>query len=108
MSPSPRVTNYAIAAKADRSVVTRLIGGPDVWEMVRAVRSARAAELEMSPDKVIALVAETSGVAEHLVRAAVDYWADYPDDVDAWVDRAERESKSAEERWRRERRLLAG
>ena len=42
------------------------------------------------------------------LRAAVDYWADYPDDVDAWVDRAERESKSAEERWRRERRLLAG
>ena len=86
----------------------RLVGGPDVWEVVRAVRSARAAEREMSPDEVIALVAETSGVAEHLVRAAVDYWADYPDDVDAWVDRAERESKSAEERWRREHRLLAG
>jgi hypothetical protein len=76
--------------------------------VVRAVRSARAAERELSPDQVVALVAETSGVAEHLVRAAVDYWADYPHDVDAWVDRAERESKAAEERWRREHRLLAG
>ena len=26
--------------------------------------------------------------------------------MDAWVDRAERESKAAEERWRREHRLL--
>jgi hypothetical protein len=86
----------------------RLVGGPDVWEVVRAVRSAREAERELSPEQVVALVAETSGVAEHLVRAAVDYWADYPHDVDAWVDRAERESKAAEERWRRERRLLAG
>lgn len=86
----------------------RLVGGPDVWEVVRAVRSARVAERELSPDQVVALVAETSGVAEHLVRAAVDYWADYPHDVDVWVDRAERESKAAEERWRREHRLLAG
>jgi len=86
----------------------RLIGGPDVWEVVRAVRSARAAERELSPDQVIALVAETSGIAEHLVRAALDYWGDYPDDVDVWVDRAEREGRAAQERWRREHRLLAG
>ena len=64
-------------------------------------------ELDGAP-VLAALVAETSGVAEHMVRAAVDYWADYPHDVDVWVDRAERESKAAEERWRREHRLLAG
>ena len=85
-----------------------LLGGPDVWEVVRAVRSSRAAEPDLSPDEVVALVAETSGVPEHLVRAAIDYWADYPDDVDAWITRAERESTAAEERWRRETRLLAG
>jgi hypothetical protein len=86
----------------------RLLGGPDVWEVVRAVRSSRAAEPDLSPDEVVALVSETSGVAEHLVRAAVDYWADYPRDVDVWADRAERESAAAEERWRREHHLLAG
>jgi hypothetical protein len=86
----------------------RLVGGPDVWEVVRAVRSARAAEPDLTADEVIALVGDTGGVAEHLVRAAVDYWADYPDDVDAWMDRAERESRAAEERWRREGRLLTG
>src|SRR3954452_975112 len=65
----------------------RLVGGPDVWEVVRAVRSARSAEPDLDSDEVIALVKETTGVAEHLVRAAVDYWADHPDDVDAWISR---------------------
>ena len=86
----------------------RLVAGPDVWEIVRAVRGARAAEPDLSADEIVSLVEETSGVPEHLVKAAVDYWADYPDDVDAWVTRAEEESRAAEDRWRRERRLLAG
>ena len=86
----------------------RLVGGPDVWEVVRAVRSARAAEPDLDADEVVTLVSETSGVPEHLVRAAVDYWADHPDDVEAWIARADTESLAAEERWRRQQRLLAG
>jgi hypothetical protein len=74
------------------------------------VRSARDAEPE--PDlgayEVVALVEETTGVPAHLTRAAIDYWADHPDDVDAWIARADTESRAAEERWRREQRLLAG
>jgi hypothetical protein len=38
----------------------------------------------------------------------VDYWTDHPDDDEAWDDRPERDSKNAEQRWRREHRLLAG
>ena len=79
----------------------RLVGGPDVWEVVRAVRSARTAEPDLSPDEIVTLVSETSGVPEHLVRAAVDCRADYPDDVDAWVARADDESRAAEKRRRR-------
>jgi hypothetical protein len=88
----------------------RLVGGPDVWEVVRAVRSARDAEPEpdLGADEVVALVEETTGVPAHLIRAAIDYWADHPDDVDAWIARADTESRAAEERWRREQRLLAG
>jgi hypothetical protein len=86
----------------------RLVGGPDVWEVVRAVRSARGSEPDLEADEVVALVSETTGVSDHLVRAAVDYWADHPDDVDAWITRADAESRAAEERWRREQRLLAG
>lgn len=86
----------------------RLVGGPDVWEVVRAVRSAREAEPDLDSDDVIALVEETSGVVAHVVRAAIGYWADHPDDVDAWIARADAESVAAEERWHREQRLLAG
>jgi hypothetical protein len=69
----------------------RLIGGPDVWEVVRAVRGARKAEPDLDAEEVVALVSGTTGVPDHLIRAAVDYWADHPDDVDAGVARADAE-----------------
>ena len=39
-----------------------LAGGPDVWEVMRAIKSARVAELELSEAEVVALVVENSGV----------------------------------------------
>src|ERR1700690_2619 len=38
-----------------------LAGGPDVWEVVRAVRSARAAEPELADDGLLGLVAGNTG-----------------------------------------------
>ncbi|MGH3504738.1 MAG: hypothetical protein ACRDQA_28150 [Nocardioidaceae bacterium] len=84
----------------------RLIGGPDVWEVARAVRSARAAEPDLDPEAVVELVADTSGVTPRLVRAAIDYWTAFPDEVDGWVARAEAEATEAEQRWHREQALL--
>lgn len=85
----------------------RLVGGPDVWQVVRAVSSARS-EPGLTADEVLALVAETSGVPEALVQAAVAYWADYPDEIDALVARADEEESQARRRWEREQGLLAG
>jgi predicted nucleotidyltransferase component of viral defense system len=76
----------------------RLVGGPDVWEVIRAVHSARTAEPDLSEDEIVTLVVETGGVAEHLVHAALDYWADHPDDVDAWIARNDEESQAARKR----------
>lgn len=84
----------------------RLIGGPDVWEVARAVRSARAAEPELSRDAVVELVSETSGVPVRLVRAAIEYWTAFAGEVDDWIQRAEVEAGEAEQRWRREQALL--
>src|SRR5881227_2909536 len=39
-----------------------LAGGPDVWEVMRAIKSARVAEPELSEAEVVALVVENSGV----------------------------------------------
>lgn len=84
----------------------RLIGGPDVWEVAGAVRSARGAEPALAREPLVQLVSETSGVAPRLIRAAIDYWAAYPDEIDGWLERADAEAAAAEERWHREQALL--
>jgi hypothetical protein len=84
----------------------RVVGGPDVWEVVGAVRSVREAEPEIAGDEVLAAVAETSGVPMPFVRAALAYWGDYPDEVDAFVDRARAEAAQAQAAWERQRELL--
>src|ERR1700680_5195163 len=41
-----------------------LASGPDVWEVVRAVRSARGAEPGLGEGELLTLVAENTGVPE--------------------------------------------
>lgn len=66
-----------------------LVAGPDVWEVIRAVRSARAAEPELSQAEVLELVSDNTGLALRLLRTAVGYWSAYPAEVDAMVAHAE-------------------
>lgn len=69
---------------------TGLAGGPDVWAVVRAVRSARGAEPGLAEPALLRLVADNAGLSLHQVRTAVDYWASYPDEVDVMVEHADR------------------
>jgi hypothetical protein len=85
-----------------------LAGGPDVWEVVRAVKSARAAEPGLPEDDLLNLVAENTGMPARLIRVAVRYWASCPDEIDAEITAAEAAEDAAEDAWRRERHLLAG
>jgi hypothetical protein len=55
----------------------RLVGGPDVWEVIVAVHSVRVAEPALAGDEVLAVVAETSGVPMPFLRVAPAYWGDY-------------------------------
>ncbi|MDQ1516239.1 MAG: hypothetical protein QOE80_2069 [Actinomycetota bacterium] len=86
----------------------RLVGGPDVFQIVRAVNSARHAEPALTSTELVGIVSETSGVPEPLIRAAIAYWADYPTEVDALMARADEEEARARQRWEREQGLLAG
>jgi len=86
----------------------RLVGGPDVWQIVQAVHSARRAEPALSSAELVGIVSETSGVPDALVRTAIAYWADYPAEVDALVARAYEEEERARRRWGREPALLTG
>ncbi|MDX6344328.1 MAG: hypothetical protein QOH87_4466 [Trebonia sp.] len=84
----------------------RVVGGPDVWEIIGAVRSVREAEPDIAGDEVLAVVAETSGVPTPFVRAALAYWGDYPEDVDAFLDRARAGAGQAQAAWERQQELL--
>lgn len=84
----------------------RLAGGPDVWEVISAVLSARRANPDSSAAEVVEIVEETSGVPAAIVRAAVAYWADYPEEIDDIIARAEAIAEAAERRWNREQNLL--
>lgn len=67
-----------------------LIGGPDVWEILRSVQSARAAEPDLSRSELVKLVEDNTGVPGRLVSLALAYWANYPEETDALVALAER------------------
>jgi hypothetical protein len=85
-----------------------LAGGPDVWEVIRAVRSAHAAEPGLGSDDLLSLVSDSTGIALRLLGTAVRYWAAYPDEVDAEIAAADAAEDAAEQAWLRERQLLAG
>ena len=85
-----------------------LASGPDVWEAVRAIKSARGAEPDLAEDDLLALVAGNTGVAVRLLRIAIRYWASYPGEIDAEINAAQAAEDAAEDAWRRERDLLAG
>lgn len=53
-----------------------LAAGPDVWEVV-----ARLQELVGTDERRISLLAEESDLHPRLIRIAVDYAAEHPDDV---------------------------
>jgi hypothetical protein len=56
---------------------------------------------------LLGLIADNTGTPLRLVRAAVRYWASYPDEIDAEIAAADAAEDAAEQAWRREQQLLA-
>lgn len=83
-----------------------LIGGPDVWEVVRSVKSARDAEPDLSQEEILQQVTDNTAVPVRLVQVAVRYWANYPEDIDAEIHANEVAEEQAEAAWQRQRELL--
>lgn len=79
-----------------------LVGGPDVWEVIAAVRSAPE-----KGDLLIGAVAEGMGIAPERVRIAIRYYAEFPAEIDRWIDANEREAEEIRRALERERQLLA-
>lgn len=74
-----------------------LAAGPDVWEIV-----SRLQELDGSEEQRIATLSAESDLHPRLVRLALDYAADHPDEVRQRIERnrtlAERSRRAVEQR----------
>ncbi len=77
-------------------------GGPDVWEIVAAVRASG-----LESDAALEAAAEWSALSTPQVRAAVGYYAEYREEIDERIRRNVEEADAAEQQWRRERAALA-
>ena len=80
-----------------------LAAGPDVWEIVRAWK-----DLELPAEEAVPKLADIATVSEHEIRVALGYYADYPDEIGAWVDRVNEESERAFEEWKRQQASVQG
>jgi hypothetical protein len=79
-----------------------VIGGPDVWEVVGAIRNMP----ERGEARVPAL-AERLGISENKVRVAVRYYSEYPAEIDDWIASNDEEADRLEAALAHERELLA-
>lgn len=80
-----------------------LNNGPDVWEVARVLR-----EVGASSNDAVQRTAELTGLTRDQVDTVVRYYAEYRDDVDAWIERVDEEAIRAEAAWRREQDVLQG
>ena len=74
-----------------------LMSGPDVWEVVRAA---------VGNENTREDIAERTGLTPEQVGVVLRYYAEYSDEIGAWIRRVDEEAERAEAYWRRERELL--
>lgn len=77
-------------------------GGPDVWEVVVAIRHT-----DKRGDARVGAAAEQLGVSEQLVRTAVSFAAAHPSEVETMIDRNEAAAERAQRAARERERFLA-
>jgi uncharacterized protein (DUF433 family) len=78
-----------------------LVRGPDVWEIIAAIRSCG-----LDGDEALEAVAEFADLTPSRMRTAIRYYAAFQDEIDERVDRNLAMADAAEAQWRREQNLL--
>ena len=78
-----------------------LAGGPDLWEVVRVVRN-----VEARGDRAIEEAASWLGLSATQVRIVMEYYADYPAEIDAWLAKVDTQAAEAEEVFLRRQEVL--
>ncbi len=78
-----------------------VVGGPDVWEVIAAARSAPE-----RGDELVSALAARVGSSLEKIRIAVRYYAEYPHEIDRWIAIVDEEAEQLEQTLEREQRLL--
>ena len=79
-----------------------LAAGPDVWEIVLALKTGSA-----RGDDAVEALSNSLGLSQAQVRVAVRYYAAFADEIDALVLRAIEEADADEQAWKREQAALS-
>jgi len=75
--------------------------GPDVWELIKYFR-----EIEDRGQVAIDRAVEELSLSESQVRAALDYYAEYADEIDADITERDQYAEAAYQAWLRQQELL--
>ncbi|HXW82130.1 MAG TPA: hypothetical protein VEJ84_21715 [Acidimicrobiales bacterium] len=80
----------------------RLVGGPEVWEVIGGLLGG-----DVAPEERIKRAVELLGLRRELIEAALAYYAEFTQEIDAKLEGNRRAADEAEELWRRRQALLA-
>lgn len=80
----------------------QLVAGPDVWQIIRARN-----EFPEGEEGIVEKLTEIASVTAYEIRTVLDYYADYPEETDAWIRRVDEESERAYDEWKREQMQLS-
>lgn len=83
-----------------------IAAGPDVWEVVLAVKGARAAEPAADAQDLLELVADNTGLTLPMIRVALGYYGEFADEIDRVIADAEAAEATAQAAVARTRQLL--
>jgi hypothetical protein len=79
-----------------------LVTGPDVWEVVAALRRSTA-----RGEAAVTATAGEMSLSIAQVKTALDYYGSYPDEIDEQIAENERAADEAHAAWQAQQRLLA-
>jgi hypothetical protein len=78
-------------------------GGPDLWEVIEGLLGG-----DVPPGKRISRTVEVFGLRREQVEAALAYFAEFTEEIDAQIDANRKAAEEAEALWCRQQDLLAG
>ena len=76
--------------------------GPDIWEIVKFLR-----EVDERGPAALDAAAEVFALDAGRIAAALSYYGDYRDEIDAEIAQADEESGRAEAAWRAQQQLIS-